>query len=64
VDARIGLCATCRYSRTVAGARSVFYLCERSFSDPRFPRYPSLPVIKCEGYVAVPTPAADREETQ
>lgn len=50
-DARIGLCATCLYRRTVPAARSTFYMCERSFTDSRFPRYPPLPVLACEGYV-------------
>ena len=45
-----GLCTTCRHCRMVAGARSAFYLCERSFTDPRFPKYPPLPVVRCEGY--------------
>jgi len=46
-----GLCATCRYSRRIETARgSVFRLCERSTSDPRFPRYPALPVLRCDGF--------------
>jgi hypothetical protein len=32
---------------------SVFYLCRVSFTNPRFPRYPSLPVIACPGYTAM-----------
>jgi hypothetical protein len=28
----------------------MFYLCERSASDPAFPKYPSLPVIQCSGH--------------
>ncbi len=27
-------------------------LCELSASDPRFPKYPALPVIQCSGYKA------------
>jgi hypothetical protein len=64
VDARVGLCATCLFRRIVAGARSTFSLCERSISDPRFPRYPPLPVVRCEGYVASAGAAADPEKTQ
>ena len=62
-EAAAGLCATCRYRRIVAGARSTFYMCERSFTDSRFPRYPPLPVVRCPGY----EPAAalpDPEKTQ
>jgi hypothetical protein len=50
VEARVGLCATCRFHRIITGARSAFYLCEKSFTDPRFRRYPPLPVVKCDGY--------------
>jgi hypothetical protein len=49
--ARIGLCADCLYARRVESARgSLFYLCERSATEPRFPRYPQLPVMQCSGY--------------
>jgi hypothetical protein len=37
--------------RIVPSARgSKFYLCRRSEFDPRFPKYPRLPVLKCTGY--------------
>ena len=46
-----GLCGTCRHSRIVETRRgSTFRLCERSTTDPRFPRYPNLPVVQCSGY--------------
>jgi len=32
---------------------SVFYLCELSFRDLRFPKYPRLPVLTCSGYQPV-----------
>jgi hypothetical protein len=49
--ARIGLCADCLHARRIASARgSLFYLCERSASEPKFPRYPQLPVMQCSGY--------------
>lgn len=48
---RVGLCLDCRHSRTVENRRGkVFYLCRLSRSDPRFPKYPPLPVIRCPGY--------------
>jgi hypothetical protein len=54
-DPRIGLCATCRFRRIITSDRgSVFYLCERSFTDARFPKYPQLPVRNCAGYVERP----------
>jgi hypothetical protein len=45
-----GLCASCRHARVVPGANTRFWLCERSRTDPRFPRYPRLPVVRCPGY--------------
>jgi hypothetical protein len=47
-----GLCSTCGYARRVEGKESVFYLCERSFTDSSFLKYPRLPVLQCSGYVA------------
>jgi hypothetical protein len=29
---------------------SVFLMCQLSKTDPRFPKYPRLPVLTCEGY--------------
>jgi len=29
---------------------SLFLLCRRSEDDRRYPRYPPLPVVSCEGY--------------
>ena len=46
-----GLCATCAWARRVVSAReSVFWRCGRSETDPRFPKYPRLPVLACAGY--------------
>ena len=47
----VGLCFTCRNARVVETPRSTFWLCTLSASDPRFAKYPRLPVIACEGYV-------------
>ena len=46
----VGLCRTCTHSRPVPSRTTIFRLCERSATDPRFPRYPRLPVIRCAGY--------------
>ena len=49
--ATVGLCATCAHAAVIATDRgSTFYLCERSKTDARFPRYPRLPVVACIGY--------------
>jgi hypothetical protein len=46
-----GLCASCEHSRVIETVRgSRFYLCRLSETDPRFPRYPPLPVLRCDGY--------------
>ncbi len=46
-----GLCVRCAHVRLVEGrGAAVFYLCERSFENPTFPRYPTLPVLACPGF--------------
>ena len=46
-----GLCETCRYSRRIESRRGgVYQLCERSATDPSYPRYPALPVLHCRGF--------------
>jgi hypothetical protein len=46
-----GLCERCRHGRTILTDReSRFWLCQRSATDPRFPKYPVLPVLQCIGY--------------
>lgn len=48
---RAGLCDNCVHQRLVRNTRgSTFSLCERSRTDPAFPRYPRLPVRSCAGY--------------
>ena len=46
-----GLCDICRHLKVIRSDRgSVFYLCRLSFTDPRFPRYPAIPVVACPGF--------------
>jgi hypothetical protein len=48
---QVGLCAGCLHHREVANRRgSTFHLCERWATDPRYAKYPPLPVLRCEGY--------------
>jgi hypothetical protein len=48
---RFGLCANCRYGERIRSSKgSLFLLCRLSESDPRFPKYPRLPVESCSGY--------------
>ena len=50
-DPRIGLCSTCEHMRRVESDRgSVFYRCALADTDPRFAKYPRLPVLQCDGY--------------
>jgi hypothetical protein len=50
--ARVGLCATCAHARSIQSAKgSEFWLCEKSKTDPRFKKYPPLPVRACLGFV-------------
>ena len=49
---RIGLCFDCEYAKRVEAKQStVYFLCRRSLTDPAFPKYPTLPVRSCSGYV-------------
>ena len=51
LDEALGLCANCIHARTISSAKgSQFLLCQLSQSDPTFPRYPRLPVLRCAGY--------------
>ena len=50
-----GLCDSCRHQRLVPNTRgSVFSLCERSRTDPAYPRYPRVPVLRCPGFEPAP----------
>jgi hypothetical protein len=46
-----GLCASCAHSEIIRSGRgSTFYRCKLSDTDPRFFKYPRLPVIECSGW--------------
>jgi len=54
------LCETCASVREVVTPKgSRFLLCRLSHTDPAFPKYPRLPVLRCEGFQAT---AASRED--
>ncbi|HSR23128.1 MAG TPA: hypothetical protein VLW53_06230 [Candidatus Eisenbacteria bacterium] len=55
-----GLCGSCRHARVVQGTNSRFWLCERSRTDARYPRYPRLPVLRCTGHEVSQRPAGPR----
>jgi hypothetical protein len=57
-----GLCADCRFMRRMKSDRgSTFYFCERSATDPAFPKYPRLPVLECSGYEQISSDAQEEE---
>jgi hypothetical protein len=46
-----GLCDSCVHQRIVRNTRgSSFSLCERSRTQPDYPRYPRVPIVACPGY--------------
>jgi hypothetical protein len=46
-----GLCDRCVHAEIITSDRgSRFYLCKLSKTDRRFPKYPRLPVLQCEGF--------------
>ena len=62
--ARVGLCTWCASLRRVPSSRDqTYYLCERSLSEPRFRKYPILPVVRCPGFEPVdPGPGRSTSE--
>ena len=51
-QSQVGLCGDCAHARRIESDRgSVFLLCELSATDPRFAKYPRLPVLSCSGYL-------------
>jgi hypothetical protein len=57
----VGLCAGCRHARRVPTPRSVFWLCQRAATDPRFMRYPRLPMLSCPGFEPVAPGSGEAE---
>ena len=50
-NAARGLCADCRWARQIVSGRgSTFLLCEQHQTNPRFPKYPPLPVLACAAH--------------
>ena len=47
-----GLCEDCRFARVIRSDRgSAYWRCDLSLSDPRFAKYPRLPVVTCSGHI-------------
>jgi len=57
---RVGLCLDCQNARQMTSDRgSVFFRGALSESDPRFPKYPRLPVVECSGFARKPSGASE-----
>jgi len=53
-----GLCDDCRHGKPIRSPRgSEFRLCLLHERDPRFAKYPRLPVLQCAGYEKKAEPA-------
>ena len=51
-----GCVPVCRHARVVtARVNNRYYLCGRAAVDTRFPKYPCLPVLACDGYERTPS---------
>lgn len=47
----LGLCGDCRHARTLPATGGRAYVqCRLSEADPRYPKWPRLPVLACGGY--------------
>jgi hypothetical protein len=45
-----GLCERCAHAERVRSARSTFLRCRLADTDPRYDKYPRLPVLACPGF--------------
>ena len=55
LEATVGLCASCAHAIRQEGTRGAsFWRCLRAEDDPRYRRYPPLPVRECPGHEAGP----------
>ena len=55
----VGLCRRCTHSRIVRTPRSTFWRCALAETDPRFERYPRLPVLECAGFTPAPAESGE-----
>jgi hypothetical protein len=54
-DIEAGLCSCCLHDMLTRSAKgAVFHRCGLAARDPRFPKYPRLPVHSCPGWQARP----------
>jgi hypothetical protein len=47
----VNLCERCEHQKLIRNTRgSTFSMCLRSKTDPAYPKYPRLPVLRCPGF--------------
>jgi hypothetical protein len=64
-EPRVGLCESCEHARCVRNARgSSFWLCGLHERDPRFLKYPPLPVHTCAGHAPKPVTSVTNPEPE
>ncbi len=57
-----GLCAQCAFvHRNETRKGTVYWRCTRALTDPRYPKYPRLPVLSCPGFVMTDAGPADQD---
>jgi hypothetical protein len=50
-----GLCDNCAHRKEIRSDRgSLFILCRRGLTDNAWPKYPRLPVLRCNGFEPLP----------
>lgn len=51
-DPAVGLCSVCVHARRIPHPRGgvTYWRCALAEVDPRFPKYPPLPVRACDGF--------------
>jgi hypothetical protein len=60
----LGLCSDCIHMREVSSDRgATFYRCALSDTDPRFPKYPRLPVLRCSGHQPISASGSNHSPT-
>jgi len=58
---RAGLCESCLHRKSIHNDRgSVFTMCLRGLTDPYYPKYPRLPVLRCPGFRQAADPAGPK----
>jgi hypothetical protein len=60
---QVGLCAQCRHAQRVPAPRTTYWLCRLAAVDPRFERYPRLPIRECVGHEPADPVQIERSDT-